>query len=146
MCVHVSGASHAARRCAKVEINPHALYVCNEAAASRSIADATYCVLRDGLAWQLQSSVQTLSSSLHKVLNEHVEGECLEIILILEIEQRRQRLLWQSSLLLFVRTGMVRVLSASRCVLLLLNRGEKRSLRKKKNMRCSRRFYVDYEY
>ena len=101
---------------------------------------------RDGLAWQLQSSVQTLPSSLHKVFNEHVEGECLEIILILEIEQRRQRLLWQSSLLLFVRTGMVWVLWASRCVLLLLNRGEKRSLRKKKNMRCNRRFYVDYEY
>ena len=57
MCVPVSGASHAARRCAKVEISPHALYVCNEAAASRSIADATYCVLRDGLAWQLQCSV-----------------------------------------------------------------------------------------
>ena len=101
---------------------------------------------RDSLAWQLQSSVQTLSSSLHKVLNEHVEGECLEIIPVLEIEQRRQRLLWQSSLLLFVRTGMVWVLSASRCVLLLLNRGEKRSLRIRKNMRCSRRFYVDYEY
>ncbi len=42
---------------------------------------------RDGLAWQPQSSVQTLPSSLHKVFNEHVEGECLEIILILEIDK-----------------------------------------------------------
>ena len=57
---------------------------------------------RDSLTWQLQSCVQILPSSQHKVLNEHVEGKCLEIILVLEIEHRRQRLLWQSSLLLFV--------------------------------------------
>ena len=45
VCVHVSGASHAAKRCAKVEISPHAFHVCNEVAASGSIADATYCVV-----------------------------------------------------------------------------------------------------